>query len=104
MARAIDISAILRDNRKRLQLTQIQMAEFLHVTRSTYGAYEEGRSCPRLIDIIEIARKCGHQSLDGFLGIEKMDPTNKSIENDYLRLPEDKKKIVDFILNQNRNK
>src|SRR5688572_3536512 len=46
----------LRSLRKRLGITQAQLAEKLNIKRSLIGAYEEGRAEPKLTTLVSIAR------------------------------------------------
>ena len=46
----------LKSLRKRLGITQAQLAEKLNIKRSLIGAYEEGRAEPKLSTLVSIAR------------------------------------------------
>lgn len=59
--------------RKKQRLTQADMAEKLHVSRSTYTCYETGTSTPGLSTLSELAT-IFHVSTDYLLGGED-DPT-----------------------------
>src|SRR6187402_1715028 len=50
------LSTNLKYLRKRLGITQAQMAEKLSIKRSLIGAYEEGRAEPKLTTLVSIAR------------------------------------------------
>src|SRR6188474_358945 len=52
--------------RKRLGITQAQLAEKLNIKRSLIGAYEEGRAEPKLSTLVSIARLFGI-SLDSLI-------------------------------------
>src|SRR5690606_12619051 len=52
--------------RKRLGITQAQMAEKINIKRSLIGAYEEGRAEPKLATLVSIARLFGI-SLDSLI-------------------------------------
>ncbi|BDD04778.1 helix-turn-helix domain-containing protein [Aureibacter tunicatorum] len=50
------ISRNIKFFRKRLNITQAKFAELIGVKRSLVGAYEEGRSDPRLVNLLTISR------------------------------------------------
>ena len=50
------LNSNLRSLRKRLGITQAQLAEKLNIKRSLIGAYEEGRAEPKLTTLVSIAR------------------------------------------------
>ncbi|MFC5270312.1 XRE family transcriptional regulator [Adhaeribacter terreus] len=60
------LSTNLKYLRKRLGITQAQMAEKINIKRSLIGAYEEGRAEPKLSTLVSIARLFGI-SLDSLI-------------------------------------
>ena len=50
------LSTNIKSLRKRLGITQAQLAEKLNIKRSLIGAYEEGRAEPKLSTLVSIAR------------------------------------------------
>ncbi|MFN5168076.1 MAG: XRE family transcriptional regulator [Cyclobacteriaceae bacterium] len=64
------LNELIRENRKRMGLTQDQFANRLDIKRSLVGAYEEGRAEPRLELLQKMANLFGI-SLEEFLGQEK---------------------------------
>ena len=64
------LNELIRENRKKLGLTQDQLASRLDIKRSLVGAYEEGRAEPRLELLQKMATLFG-LSLEEFLGHEK---------------------------------
>lgn len=53
------LSAMLKQNRNSLGLTQEQVAQILNIDRSTYAYYELGRSEPSLENLIRLANLYG---------------------------------------------
>ena len=53
------LSTMLRQHRECLGLTQEQVAQALHIDRSTYAYYELGRSNPSLEAIVRLANIFG---------------------------------------------
>lgn len=49
------LSTMLKQYRKGLGFTQEQVAQALHIDRSTYAYYETGRSNPSIVMVIKFA-------------------------------------------------
>ena len=45
----------LREQRKRMDMTQEQVAKSLNIVRSTYAYYETGKTCPDFSTVVRIA-------------------------------------------------
>ncbi|HJD24314.1 MAG TPA: helix-turn-helix transcriptional regulator [Firmicutes bacterium] len=45
----------LREQRKRMDMTQEQVAKSLNIVRSTYAYYETGKTCPDFATVVRIA-------------------------------------------------
>lgn len=103
-ATEIDIAGRLRELRKKNKYTQDQVATAIDVKRSTYGAYEEGRSEPSIITLRRLATFYRYESIEQLLGISLNElakttaPKSQAILAKYFALPVDRKNIVDFIL------
>lgn len=95
----LDIPSILKQRRKEANKTQKEVADLIGKSTSVYGSYEEGRATPDIHLLIIIARVLGYNSLDVFLDNEVSYPCVSPIEKKYFQASNDKKKIVDFILN-----
>jgi transcriptional regulator with XRE-family HTH domain len=99
MKDGIKLHQIFKQNRKRMNMTQGQMAKHLQMSRGMYGSYEEGRATPRFSKLLRIARSLGYFGLDDFLQIKKQKlPPIDQFEKRYRSLPAEKKKIVDLII------
>ena len=62
----MQINDVIRQLRKKLNLTQDQFAQKLSIKRSLVGAYEEGRAEPRL-ELLHRMASLGGISVDSFL-------------------------------------
>jgi transcriptional regulator with XRE-family HTH domain len=99
MNQIINISQVLKSHRKRLGYTQREMAQLFGTTRSKLGSYEEGRARRDIEDIIRMSRRVGYNTVDQFLQLDgRPDHEQSPVAVAYHKLPADKKKIVDFIL------
>ena len=98
----IDIAQRLRNVRLQHRFTQERIAENIGIKKSTYAAYEEGRAKPSLDTFLKLSEFYGFNSLDELLGIVKIKTGKTSpIDIAYNSTNEEKRKIVDFILNLN---
>lgn len=61
------LSVILKQHRKALGLTQAQVAQALHMDRSTYAYYELGRASPSIATAVKFADLYGI-TLDALIG------------------------------------
>ena len=77
------------------------MGDYIGVLRGTYGAWEEGRSCPNIYQLVDLSRVLGFNTLDEFLMLKESAFTTSKIEQAYRQLPGPERKIVDFILKLN---
>ncbi|MEO6610725.1 MAG: helix-turn-helix transcriptional regulator [Chitinophagaceae bacterium] len=102
MTKEIDISKIFKENRRRLGLTQNQMADLINIKRGRYGSYEEGRACPKISELVNITRLLGYDTIDAFLKLKEPVWTSGKMNQAYRHLNDVKKKIVDYILNLDR--
>lgn len=95
------LSTNLKYLRKRLGITQAQMAERLSIKRSLIGAYEEGRAEPKLSTLVSIARLFGI-SLDSLITqdhsqlIPVPEPKIEKSQDDKLR-------VLAITVDQNQN-
>ena len=99
----------LRKARKAHGWNQYQAASAIGIKRATYQAYEEGRSCPRAEDLVQLADTMGVTNLRAFIADEHFDFRNQDalpirpkeepvLQTNYaLASPRDKK-LVDTIL------
>lgn len=80
-------------------LTQKQVAAYIPgLTTKSYGAYEEGRAEPSIGTLIDLSRIYGFSSVDQFMEVRTQGRLSE-VQQRYMRLPRDKRRIVDFILN-----
>ncbi|WP_312071173.1 helix-turn-helix transcriptional regulator [Anaerotignum propionicum] len=49
------INEILREERKKRNMTQKQVAEYLHMAQASYALYETGKNIPTTESIIKLA-------------------------------------------------
>ena len=68
-----NLSVTLRRLRKAIGLTQAEVAELLHVDRTSYAYYESGRTQPKNNTLIRIAYLY-NISTDALLGITDLPP------------------------------
>ena len=68
-----DLAVTLRRLRKAIGLTQAEVAELLHVDRTSYAYYESGRTQPKNNTLIRIAYLY-NISMDALLGIADLPP------------------------------
>lgn len=60
----------LREQRKRMDMTQEQVAKSLNIVRSTYAYYETGKTQPEIETLMKLAR-FDSVSVDFLLGMDK---------------------------------
>jgi transcriptional regulator with XRE-family HTH domain len=70
------LSAILKQHRKARSLTQEQVAQALHIDRTTYAYYELGRSSPSIKMAVKFADFYG-VTLDALVGRGVEDGANE---------------------------
>lgn len=51
----MEIKDILKQERKKRNLTQQQVADILHIGRTAYGLYETGTNTPTLENLLKLA-------------------------------------------------
>jgi transcriptional regulator with XRE-family HTH domain len=73
----MQINEVIRQLRKKLNLTQDQFAQKLSIKRSLVGAYEEGRAEPRL-ELLHRMASMGGISVDSFLHGDIEDSTEQT--------------------------
>ncbi len=66
----LNLGEILKELREKANLTQEELAESLHISRSTVCCYEQNTRCPPPEMLIKIANKF-HVSADYLLGREQ---------------------------------
>ena len=74
------ISENLKHLRKKLGLTQEQMAEQLGIKRSLLGAYEEGRADPRISNLLKFA-EIFSLPVDQLISIDLTNSNGEAIES-----------------------
>lgn len=74
----------LREQRKRMDMTQEQVAKSLNIVRSTYAYYETGKTCPDFATVIRLANLF-NVTTDYLLGAEGTLPrlSDSSAESEY---------------------
>ena len=89
-----DLGDKLKEERKKRNLTQADMAARLGMKRSTYSLYESGKREPNIDSLQEIASKLG-TTLDELVGWEK----DKTIEENIINSPIVAQMMIDTIKN-----
>lgn len=89
-----DLGDKLKEERKKRNLTQADMAVRLGMKRSTYSLYESGKREPNIDSLQEIASKLG-TTLDELVGWEK----DKTVEENIINSPIVAQMMIDTIKN-----
>lgn len=69
----IEIGRILKENRKKLNLSQQTVADQLNIDRSTYACYEIGKTHPPLDTLVRLSH-IFHLSIEELLGVQHEQP------------------------------
>ena len=72
----------LREQRKRMDMTQEQVAKSLNIVRSTYAYYETGKTCPDFATVVRIAHLF-NVTTDYLLDADTPDPQLHDSGNSY---------------------
>ena len=72
----------LREQRKRMDMTQEQVAKSLNIVRSTYAYYETGKTCPDFSTVVRIAHLF-NVTTDYLLGANVPDPQLRDDSSSY---------------------
>lgn len=88
-----NVNTKIKSLRKKIDLTQKQLANILNVAPSTIGMYEQGRRTPNLDTLIKMS-SIFNTSIDMLLGLEEK-PYTKSIKIDVIIID-----LINFIQNQ----
>ncbi len=72
----------LREQRKRMDMTQEQVAKSLNIVRSTYAYYETGKTCPDFATVVRIAHLF-NVTTDYLLDADAPDPQLHDSGNSY---------------------
>ena len=83
---------LIREYRKRRNLSQKELGEILHVTKNAVGAWESGRSHPDLADIPTLCREL-EMPIEVFFGMPES-PVPDQVTEKYSRLNEYHRTIV----------
>ena len=70
----------LREQRKRMDMTQEQVAKSLNIVRSTYAYYETGKTCPDFSTVVRLAHLF-NVTTDYLLGADSPDPKLRGAAN-----------------------
>jgi transcriptional regulator with XRE-family HTH domain len=97
MPKKLNLGPILTELRETNKKTQKDVAERLGILLDTYKAYEQSRTNPPVIVLIELAKYYGINSLDEMLHLEKTG--QKGIQALYSKADKRTKDIVNYILN-----
>ncbi len=84
------------DLRRKANLSQSQVAEFLNIEQKTYGHYETGRAKPSIDTLFQLTRLYCLSGIDELISGHAEKKT--TLVDRYKSLPFEKRKIVDFIL------
>lgn len=97
----VDIPKILGQRGRESGLLRKEIASGVGVKLCTYNSYLEGRAKPSLTMLIKICMFYKYHSLDDFLGLDEDGGGAIDFLSKYNSLPLVKKRIVDFILQDN---
>lgn len=96
--------SLISDNikflRKKIGLTQEQMAQQIGIKRSLLGAYEEGRADPRISNLLKFA-EIFNLSVDPLIGIDLTGAKGSAIDFDHLNKAKSNLQVLSITVDKN---
>ena len=94
------ISENLKFLRKKISLTQEQMAQQIGIKRSLLGAYEEGRADPRISNLLKFA-EIFNLSVDQLIGSDLTIENETISEEDYIKSAKSNLRVLSITVDNN---